>query len=103
MEECSGAHHWARRCLTVGLEPRIIVAQFVTPFRKGHRTKYERADAEAIPTAARQATMRFVPVKSIDRQVRLSWHRVCEGCKTEALAIAQKGRQQVRPTRREPD
>ena len=44
MEACSGAHHWARRCLEYGLEPRIIAAQFVTPFRKGRKTKNDRAD-----------------------------------------------------------
>ena len=90
MEACSGAHHWARRCLEYGLEPRIIAAQFVTPFRKGRKTKNDRADAEAIATAARQGNMRFVPVKSVDQQVRLSWHRVREGYKTESLAIGNR-------------
>lgn len=68
MEACSGAHHWARRCLEHGLHPRIIAAQFVTPFRKGRRTKNDRADAEAIATAVRQGNMRFVPVRSIEQQ-----------------------------------
>ena len=90
MEGCSGAHHWARRCLEYGLEPRIIAAQFVTPFRKGRKTKNDRADAEAIATAARQGNMRFVPVKSVDQQVRLSWHRVREGYKTQSLAIGNR-------------
>ncbi|MDN5939996.1 MAG: IS110 family transposase [Salinisphaera sp.] len=90
MEACSGAHHWARRCQAYGLQPRIIAAQFVTPFRKGRKTKNDRADAEAIATAARQGNMRFVPIKSLDQQVRLSWHRMREGYKTEALAIANR-------------
>jgi transposase len=90
MEACSGSHYWARRCLEHGLEPRIIAAQFVTPFRKGRKTKNDRADAEAIATAARQGNMRFVPVKSIDQQVRLSWHRVREGYKTESLAVSNR-------------
>ena len=90
MEACSGSHYWARRCLAHGLEPRIIAAQFVTPFRKGRKTKNDRADAEAIATAARQGNMRFVPVKSIDQQVRLSWHRVREGYKTESLAVSNR-------------
>jgi transposase len=90
MEACSGAHHWARRCLEYGLEPKIIAAQFVKPFRKGCKTKNDRADAEAIATAARQGNMRFVPVKSIDQQVRLSWHRVREGYKAESLAIGNR-------------
>jgi transposase len=90
MEACSGAHHWARRCLAYGLQPRIMAAQFVTPFRKGGRTKNDRADAEAIATAARQGNMRFVPVKDIDQQVRLSGHRVREGYKAESLAIGNR-------------
>ncbi|HET9047493.1 MAG TPA: IS110 family transposase [Chiayiivirga sp.] len=90
MEACSGAHHWARRCLEYGLQPKIIAAQFVRPFRKGSKTKNDRADAEAIATAARQGNMRFVPIKSVDQQVRLSWHRVREGYKTESLAIGNR-------------
>ena len=90
MEACSGAHHWARRCLEYGLQPRIIAAQFVTPFRKSSRSKNDRNDAEAIATAARQGNMRFVPVKNIDQQVRLSWHRVREGYKVESLAIGNR-------------
>jgi transposase len=90
MEACSGAHHWARRCLEYGLEPRIIAAQFVAPFRKGRKTKNDRADAEAIATAVRQGNTTFVPIKSVDQQVRLSWHRVREGYKTESLAIGNR-------------
>jgi transposase len=44
----------------------------------------------AIATAARQGNMRFVPVKDVDQQVRLSWHRVREGYKVESLAIANR-------------
>lgn len=43
MEACSGAHHWARRCHAFDLQPRIMAAQFVTPFRKGRKTKNNRA------------------------------------------------------------
>jgi transposase len=90
MEACSGAHHWARRCLEYGLQPRLMAAQFVTPFRKSRTSKNDRNDAEAIATAARQGNMRFVPVKNVDQQVRLSWHRVREGYKTESLAIGNR-------------
>lgn len=34
--------------------------------------------------------MRFVPVKSVDQQARLAWHRVREGYKVEALAISNR-------------
>lgn len=90
METCSGAHHWARRCLEYGLQPRLMAAQFVTPFRKSRTTKNDRNDAEAIATAARQGNMRFVAVKSIEQQSRLAWHRVREGYKVESLAIGNR-------------
>jgi transposase len=90
MEACSGAHHWARRCLEYGLQPRLMAAQFVTPFRKRRTSKNDRSDAEAIATAARQGNMRFIPVKSVDQQARLSWHRVREGYKVESLAIGNR-------------
>jgi len=92
MEACSGAHHWARRCIAYGLQPRLIAAQFVTPFRKRRTTKNDRHDAEAIATAARQGNMRFVPVKTEEQQARLSWHRVREGYKAEALALSNRMR-----------
>ena len=90
MEACSGAHYWARRCLEYGLQPRIMAAQFVTPFRKSRTLKNDRNDAEAIATAARQGNMRFVPIKSVEQQARLAWHRVREGYKTESLAIGNR-------------
>jgi transposase len=90
MEACSGAHFWARRCLEHGLVPRLMAAQFVRPFRKNPLAKNDPADAEAIATAARQGNMRFVPVKDIGQQARLAWHRVREGYKAEALAIANR-------------
>ena len=90
MEACSGAHHWARRCQDSGLRPRLMAAQFVAPFRKSRTAKNDRNDAEAIATAARQGNMRFVPVKTVDQQVRLSWHRVREGYKADALATSNR-------------
>ncbi len=54
MEACSGAHHWARRCVEHGLVPRLMAAQFVKPFRKSQGNKNDRNDAEAIATAARR-------------------------------------------------
>ena len=90
MEACSGAHHWARRGFEHGLQPRLMAAQFVKPFRKSQAAKNDRNDAEAIATAARQGNMRFVPVKSIDQQARLAEHRVREGYKADALAASNR-------------
>jgi len=90
MEACSSAHHWGRRCLDHGLQPRLMAAQFVKPFRKSQAAKNDRNDAEAIATAARQGNMRFVPVKSVDQQARLSEHRIREGFKADALAASNR-------------
>ena len=90
MEACSGAHHSARRCLEYGLQPRLMAAQFVTPFRKSRTAKNDRNDAEAIATVARQGNMRFVAVKTVDQQARLAWHRGREGYKTESLAVSNR-------------
>lgn len=92
MEACSGAHHWARRCIEHGLRPRLMAAQFVAPFRKSRTSKNDRNDAEAIATAARQGNMRFVQMKTVDQQARLAWHRVREGYKVESLAIGNRVR-----------
>jgi transposase len=92
METCSGANHWARRCLEYGLVPKLMAVQMVIPFRKSRSTKNDRNDAEAIATAARQGNMRFVPVKSLNQQARLSCHRIREGYKAEARAIANRMR-----------
>lgn len=62
----------------------------MTPFRKSQTTKNDRNDADAIATAARQGNMRFVPIKTVDQQARLAWHRVREGYKTEALATSNR-------------
>jgi transposase len=87
MEACSGAHYWARYCRELGLQPRLMAAQFVTPFRKSARSKNDRNDAEAIATAARQGNMRFVSIKTVNQQARLSWHRVREGYKHEYVEV----------------
>lgn len=90
MEACSSAHHWGRFCQAQGLIPRLMAAQFVKPFRKSSAVKHDRNDAEATATAARLGNMRFVPVKSVEQQVRLSGHRAREGYKKDALALSNR-------------
>ncbi|WP_024303498.1 IS110 family transposase [Pseudogulbenkiania sp. MAI-1] len=87
MEACSSAHHWARRMLALGLQPRLMAAEFVKPFRKSRRTKNDHNDAEAIAIAVQQPTMRFVTIKSEAQQARLAWHRLREGWKEERTAL----------------
>jgi transposase len=85
MEACGSAHHWGRWFTARGHVARLIAAEFVVPFRKGG--KNDGADAEAIAIAARQPTMRFVPIKTVDQQSILAWHAVREGWKEERTAL----------------
>src|SRR4030088_1810734 len=66
MEACAGAHYWARDIQSQGHEVRLIAPVYVKPFVK--RQKNDMADAEAITEAAARPTMRFVAVKSAEKQ-----------------------------------
>lgn len=69
LEACGGSHHWARRLTTMGHRVRLIPPQYVKPYVK--RSKTDQADAEAICEAAGRPSMRFVPVKTAERQGEL--------------------------------
>lgn len=87
MEACSGAHHWARKLQSLGLDARLIAPSFVTPYRmQGRGGKNDANDAAAICEAASRPSMRFIPVKSIGQQSLLSIHRLREGYKEERTA-----------------
>jgi transposase len=87
MEACSGAHHWARKLRSMGLDARLIAAHFVTPYRmEGRRGKNDATDAAAICEAASRPSMRFVPVKTVEQQGVMSLHRMREGYKEERTA-----------------
>src|SRR5437016_13599721 len=74
MEACSGSHHIGRRLTELGHDVRLIPAQYVKPFLKGHKNDYR--DAEAIAEAVQRPTMRFVPLKSSDQLDLQALHRV---------------------------
>lgn len=78
MEACGGAHYWARQLHAMGHEVHLMAPQFVTPFRKGHKT--DANDALAIAEAGQRPNMRFVPIKSLEQQGIQSLHRVREVC-----------------------
>lgn len=87
MEISSGAHHWARRLLALGLVPKLMSAQLVKPYRsQGATGKNDANDAAAICEAASRPTMRFVPVKSVEQQSMLCVHRLRQGLKAERTA-----------------
>ncbi|MCA1371722.1 IS110 family transposase [Bradyrhizobium sp. BRP14] len=66
MEACASAHYWGREIGKLGHEIRLINPSYVKPFVK--RQKNDAADAEAIAEAASRPTMRFVTVKSAEKQ-----------------------------------
>jgi len=68
MEACATSHHWGRVAQSHGHEVRLIPAAYVKPFVR--RQKNDRADAEAIAEAASRPSMRFVAVKSAEKQGR---------------------------------
>lgn len=92
MEACSTAHYWGRRMQEMGLQPRLMAAEFVQAFRKSKSAKNDHNDAEAIAIAVRQPGMRFVAIKHVDQQSRLAWHRVREGWKEERTALINRCR-----------
>jgi transposase len=66
IESCGSSHHWARLLQSFGHEVKLIPPQYVKPYVK--RGKNDAADAEALCEAVTRPSMRFVPVKSQERQ-----------------------------------
>lgn len=66
MEACASSHYWAREIAVLGHAVRLIAPAYVKPFVK--RQKNDAADAEAICEAAQRPNMRFVTVKSEEKQ-----------------------------------
>src|SRR4029077_11755795 len=73
MEACASAHYWARELRKLGHEVRLMPAKDVKAYVK--RNKNDAVDAEAGCEAVRRPTMRFVGVKSAERQGQLMQHR----------------------------
>lgn len=71
---CGGAHHWARRLLTMNHEVKLLPTKHVRSFVL--RDKTDALDAQAIWVAAQQPHIREVPVKSEQQQACLSLHRI---------------------------
>jgi transposase len=76
IEACATAHHWAREISALGHEVRLMPPAYVKAYLR--RQKNDAADAEAICEAVRRPTMRFVAVKSAERQAVLVLHRTRE-------------------------
>jgi transposase len=66
MEACGGAHHWARELVAMGHDVKLLPPQLVKPYVA--RNKNDAADAEGICEAMSRPRMRFVPIKTAERQ-----------------------------------
>jgi transposase len=82
IEACMGAHYWARLFIGMGHEVKMMSPQFVKPYVKSN--KNDRNDAAAIAEAATRPEMKFVPIKQIEQQDILLYHRARE------LAVKQR-------------
>jgi hypothetical protein len=74
MEAYAGAHYIGRQLRALGHDVRLIPAQYVKPFLKGH--KNDHRDAEAITAAVQRPTMSFVAIKTPEQMDLLALHRV---------------------------
>lgn len=74
MEACGSAHHWGRWLNGLGIEVRLLPAQYIRAYVK--RNKTDAADAAALLEAARASDMRAVRVKSVEQQALQGMHRI---------------------------
>ena len=82
MEACGSAHHWARQLTKLGHDVRLMPPSYVKAYVR--RQKNDAADAAAICEAVTRPSMRFVPVRSVENQAALMYHKVRE------LLVAQR-------------
>lgn len=74
MEACGSAHHWARWLNSLGIEVRLLPAQYVRAYVR--RNKTDATDAVALLEAARASDLRPVRVKSVEQQALQGLHRI---------------------------
>jgi len=84
LEACGSAHYWAREIAALGHQVRLIPPAYVKAYVR--RNKTDAADAAAICEAVGRPSMRFVSVKTPERQAVLSMH------KARALLVTQRTR-----------
>ena len=74
MEACGSAHHWARWLNSLGIEVRLLPAQYVRAYVR--RNKTDATDAAALLEAVRASDLRPVRVKSVEQQALQGLHRI---------------------------
>ena len=74
MEACGSAHYWARWLGNLGIEVRLLPAQYVRAYVR--RNKTDATDAAALLEAARASDLRPVRVQSVEQQALQGLHRI---------------------------
>jgi transposase len=74
LEACGTAHFWARQLQGLGHRVRLLPPHAVRCYV--HRSKTDRADAEALLEAQRNEQIHEVPVKSLAQQTLAGLHRL---------------------------
>jgi transposase len=84
-ESCPGSQYWGRVFAAAGHEVRILPAQFVKPYLKSNKNDFN--DAAAIAEAGGRASMRYVPLKTMEQLELQTLHRVRRRLIVERTAV----------------
>lgn len=89
-EACPGSQYWGRVFAQAGHDVRIVPAQFVKPYVKGNKNDFH--DAAAIAEAASRASMRCVPLKTMEQLELQALHRMRQRAVQERTAVVNQMR-----------
>ena len=89
-EACPGSQYWGRVFARAGHEVRILPAQFVKPYVKANKNDFH--DAAAIAEAASRASMRCVPLKTMEQLELQAFHRMRQRAVRERTAVVNQMR-----------
>ena len=73
MEGCASSRYWSRELQALGHTVRTMPPAYVKPYVK--RQKNDMVDAEAICEAVTRANVRPVPIRTLEQQSGLAFHR----------------------------
>ena len=89
-EACPSSQYWGRIFAQAGHEVRIVPAQFVKPYVKANKNDFH--DAAAIAEAASRASMRYVPLKTMEQLELQALHRMRQRAVQERTAVVNQMR-----------
>lgn len=90
MEACYSSHYWGRTFESMGHTVKLLPAQFVKPFVRGHKS--DRNDAVAIAEASQRPNITPVPVKTLEQQDIQVLHRMRDRYIARRTGLVNQGR-----------